>query len=284
MDFLEVCKAGLLGIVQGITEWLPISSTGHMILLNEFIKLNVSKEYTDLFLVLIQLASTLAVILFYFNKINPFKNSGGKIKIKKETLNLWSKVFIGCLPLAAAAVLDDFIHRKLYNSLAVSLTLIFYGVVFILIEQKKIKTSVKRLENLSYSQALFVGMFQVLATIPGTSRSGSTIIGALAFGCSRMVATEFSFFLAIPTMTAASVYKTIKYILNFGIDLTLNEIVILLTGCAVSFFVSVISIRLFTNYIKKNSFSCFGCYRIFLGLLILSYFFVLKPALLQTVT
>ncbi len=269
----------MLGIIQGTTEWLPVSSTGHMILLNEFIKLKLSKEFLDLFLILIQLASTLAVICLYFSKINPIKIQSGRFSIKKEAINLWIKIFVGCLPLAAAAVLDDFIHEKLYNSIVVAVTLIFYGLVFVLIERKNIKSHIKRIEHLNYSTAFFVGLFQVLATIPGTSRSGATIIGALVLGCSRPIAAEYSFFLSIPTMLGASVYKTLKYMMSFGFSFKSSEVTILLIGCLVSFLVSVFCIKMFTNYIKKNNFSIFGYYRILLGVSILIYFLVLKPIL-----
>ena len=277
MNFFEILKAILFGIVQGITEWLPISSTGHMILLNEFINLNLSKEFLDLFLVLIQLASIFAVIFLYFKKINPVKRAGAKIKLSRDVLNLWSKVFVGCLPLLVGVFLDDFVHERLYGALVVSLALILYGLIFVVMEKSKKKVNVKRLDQIDYKKAFLIGIFQVLAVIPGTSRSGATIIGALSLGCSRFIATEFSFFLAIPAMLGASLYKTLKYIIKFGLSFSFEEFLILLVGFTVSLVVSVFAIKMFTNYIKKRSFLIFGYYRIILGIVLLAYFYVVNP-------
>lgn len=277
MDFFELLKAGLLGVIQGITEWLPVSSTGHMILFNEFIKLKLSSKFMDLFLLLIQLASIFAVVFVYFKKLNPIKKINGNFKIQKETISLWTKIFIGCIPLVAGVLLDDFIHEKFYNSFVVALTLILYGILFILIEKQKIKPEIKKIEQLTTGKSFLIGIFQVLAMIPGTSRSGATILGALVLGASSSVAAEYSFFLAIPTMLGASAYKVLKYILKFGFDFSSLELAVLLTGSAVSFVVSVVSIKALVSYVKKHSFSAFGYYRIILGLLILLYFFVLKP-------
>lgn len=277
MKFLEIIKVIMFGVIQGITEWLPISSTGHMILFNEFVNLNLSKEFLDLFLVLIQLASIFAVIFLYFRKINPLKKVRGELKLNKDVLNLWSKIVVGCLPLFLGVFLDDFIHEKLYNSLIVSLALILYGLIFIVMEKRKEKPFVKKVSQIDYKKAFLVGIFQILAIIPGTSRSGATIIGSLSLGCSRFVATEFSFFLAIPTMLGASFYKTVKYILKFGLNFTFYEFFALLVGFVVSFVVSVFSIKIFTNYIKKHSFLVFGYYRIILGLVLLAYFYVINP-------
>ena len=282
MDFLEVLKVVMFGVIQGVTEWLPISSTGHMILFNKFVNLNLSKEFLDLFLVLIQLASTFAVIFLYFRKMNPFKKIKGKLTLNKDALNLWRKIFVGCFPLLLGAFLDDFIHEKLYNCLVISLTLILYGLIFIFIEKSKKKPSVKKLCQIDYKKSLLIGIFQILAIIPGTSRSGATIIGSLSLGCSRFVATEFSFFLAIPTMLGASFYKTLKYILKFGLNFSFYEFFTLLVGFVVSFVVSVFSIKVFTNYIKKHSFLVFGYYRIILGLVLLTYFYVVNPIFLET--
>jgi len=279
MNFLDILKSALLGIVQGITEWFPVSSTGHMILFNEFIHLRLRKDFLDLFLVLIQLASIFAVVFLYFRRLNPLKRSKGKIRLKKDTMVLWSKIIVGCLPLVLGAALDDFVHEKLYNSLTVSITLIFYGLVFIAIEKSQKKPLLKKTDQVDYKTAFLVGLFQILAIVPGTSRSGATIIGALALGFTRTLATEFSFFLAIPTMFGASFYKTLKYILKFGLDFSLPEILILLVGFASSFIVSVFSIKFFTGYIKKKSFSLFGYYRIVLGVFLIFYFFALRSVL-----
>lgn len=279
MNFSDILKSILLGVVQGITEWLPVSSTGHMILFNEFIHLNLRKDFLDLFLVLIQLASIFAVIFLYFKKLNPLKKNKGKIKINRDTLALWIKIFVGCLPLILGVVLDDFVHEKLYNSLTVSITLIFYGLLFIAIEKSKRKPLLKKISQIDYKTAFLLGLFQILAIVPGTSRSGATIIGALALGFTRILATEFSFFLAIPTMFGASIYKTLKYILKFGLSFYLSEILILLVGFVASFIVSVFSIKFFTEYIKKKSFSLFGYYRIALGIFLILYFLFLKPAI-----
>ena len=279
MNFSDILKSILLGVVQGITEWLPVSSTGHMILFNEFIHLNLRKDFLDLFLVLIQLASIFAVIFLYFKKLNPLKRNKGKIKVSKDTLVLWGKIFVGCLPLILGVVLDDFVHEKLYNSLTVSITLIFYGLLFIAIEKSKRKPLLKKISQIDYKTAFLLGLFQILAIVPGTSRSGATIIGALALGFTRILATEFSFFLAIPTMFGASIYKTLKYILKFGLSFYLSEILILLVGFVASFIVSVFSIKFFTGYIKKKSFSLFGYYRIALGIFLILYFLFLKPAI-----
>ena len=248
-----------------------------MILFYEFIHLRLRKDFLDLFLVLIQLASIFAVVFLYFRRLNPLKRNKGKIGLKKDTMVLWSKIVIGCLPLILGAALDDFVHEKLYNSLIVSITLIFYGLVFIAIEKSRKEPLLKKTAQLDYKTAFLVGLFQILAIVPGTSRSGATIIGALALGFTRTLAAEFSFFLAVPTMFGASFYKTLKYILKFGFDFSLPEILILLVGFASSFIVSVFSIKFFTGYIKKKSFSLFGYYRIVLGVFFIFYFFALRP-------
>ena len=279
MDFLEILKSAILGVIQGITEWLPISSTGHMILFNEFVKLNLSSEFLDLFLVLIQLSSIFAVIFLYFKKLNPFKKINNRLRLNKDTFSLWIKIFIGCIPLIIGAFLDNLVHEKFYNSFVVALTLILYGILFIILEKQKTVSTIKSASQLTFSKSFLIGLFQILAIVPGTSRSGATILGALTLGVSRVVATEYSFFLAIPTMFGASLYKLTKYVLKFGINFSFQELIVLLVGSIVSFIVSVVSIKALTSYVKKHNFSAFGYYRIILGLLILVYFFILKPFL-----
>lgn len=279
MDFLEILKSAILGVIQGTTEWLPISSTGHMILFNEFVKLNLSSEFLDLFLVLIQLSSIFAVIFLYFKKLNPFKKINNRLRLNKDTFSLWIKIFIGCIPLIIGAFLDNLVHEKFYNSFVVALTLILYGILFIILEKQKTVSTIKSASQLTFGKSFLIGLFQILAIVPGTSRSGATILGALTLGVSRVVATEYSFFLAIPTMFGASLYKLTKYVLKFGINFSFQELIVLLVGSVVSFIVSVISIKALTSYVKKHNFSAFGYYRIILGLLILVYFFVLKPSL-----
>lgn len=267
---IEFIKAVILGIIQGITEWLPISSTAHLILLNDMIKLNVSQNFWDLFLVVIQLGSILAVVLIYFNKLNPFSKSKSK-KQQTDTLRLWFMIFIASLPLVVAAVLDDFIPQQ---SLVIAFTLIFYGVGFIFIEKrnKNKVAKINTVNNIDIKTAFLIGLFQLLAVIPGTSRSGATIIGALILGVSRVVATEFSFFLAIPAMFGASGLKLVKYILEVGISFSTFEVFILATATIVSFVVSVVVIKYLLKYIRRNDFTAFGYYRIVLGVVIIVTF------------
>ena len=270
--FTEIFKVIILGIVEGITEWLPISSTGHMILVDEFIKLNASEEFKEMFLVVIQLGAILAVCLLFFHKLNPFSPSKSS-KEKKETFELWGKVIVGCLPAAVIGLaFDDAIDAMFYNPQTVAFTLILYGLLFILVENynKNRKPAVRRLTQMSYKLALFIGLFQVLALIPGTSRSGATIIGAMLLGTSRYVATEFSFFLSIPVMFGASFLK----ILKFGFHYTGQEVLILVIGMVVAFVVSVFAIKFLVGYIKKNDFKAFGIYRIVLGIIVAVYFLV----------
>ena len=270
---LEFIKVLLLGIIEGITEWLPISSTGHMILAEEFLKLNVSKAFWDMFLVVIQLGAILAVVYLYFEKLNPFSRKKSK-KEKGETWQIWFKVLVACLPAAIIGILlDDWLNAHFYNYVVVALTLILYGFIFIWIENRaknKLPT-VTKFSKLTYQMALFIGMFQVLALIPGTSRSGATILGALLLGTSRFIAAEFSFFLSIPVMLGASFLK----ILHFGLSFTLYEFIILLFGMLVAFIVSIIAIKFLLGYIKNNDFKIFGYYRIILGILVLCYFLFL---------
>lgn len=270
MIIIELLKTVLLGIVQGITEWLPISSTGHMILVDAFLPLTVytdpivNKEFVDMFMVVIQFGSILAVLLLYFNKLNPFSTSKSAEQ-KKGTWVLWSKVLVAAIPAAIVGLLfDDIIDALLYNPLTVAITLFVYGVLFIIIEKTKKKPTIKNLDDLDYLTALKIGGFQMLALIPGTSRSGSTILGASIVGCSRKVASEFSFFLAIPMMFGASLLKIIK--LKMSLDLI--GIVILLLGMVVAFFVSLVAIKSLLKYIRKHDFTAFGYYRIVLAIII----------------
>lgn len=274
---LEILKAILFGIVEGITEWLPISSTGHMILLDEFIHLGVSDEFYKLFEVVIQLGAILAVVLMYFKTIFPW--GFGKTKEDtKDTLNLWGKILVACIPAAIIGILfDDWLDEHLYNSVVVSLALIIYGVIFIVIESKNFgKRNVKKLNDITYKQAAGVGCFQLLSLIPGTSRSGSTIIGGLILGLERSVAAEFTFFLAIPVMAGASFLKLLKYILKVGFVFNAMELLLLGVGCLVAFIVSVLIIKFLMSYIRKHDFKVFGWYRIVLGILVLAYFIFLK--------
>ncbi len=275
---IEIIKAIVFGIVEGITEWLPISSTGHMILLDEFIHLGVSDDFYKLFEVVIQLGAILAVVLLYFKKIWPLKKVNEKITLDKDILNLWGKILVACIPAAIIGLLfDDWLDEHLYNSIVVSLALIIYGVIFIIIETKHIgKRTTKKVNEITYKQALGVGAFQLLALIPGTSRSGSTIIGGLLIGLERGVAATFTFFLAIPVMAGASLLKLAKYILDVGFIFSGLELAILATGCIVAFLVSLFVIRFLINYIRKHDFKVFGWYRIVLGIIVLLYFFLIK--------
>lgn len=270
MFIIELLKTIVLGIVQGITEWLPISSTGHMILVDAFMPLTVypdpvvNKEFVDMFMVVIQLGSIIAVLLLYFHKLNPFSPKKS-VEQKKDTWILWSKVLVAAVPAAIVGLLfDDIIDSYLYNPLTVAITLFVYGVLFIIIEKTKKPASIKNLNDLDYLTALKIGAFQMLALIPGTSRSGSTILGASIVGCSRRVASEFSFFLAIPMMFGASLLKLIK--LKMSLDFA--GIAILLTGMVVAFVVSVVAIKSLLKYIKKHDFTAFGIYRIVLAVII----------------
>ena len=267
---LEIIKAIFFGIVEGITEWLPISSTGHIILLDEFVKLNVSDEFFNLFEVVIQLGAILAVVVMYFKTICPF-GFGKDKKERKETWNLWGKILVACVPAAVIGILfDDWLDAHLHNSVVVSLMLIIYGIAFIVIESKGLgKQSTKELNKITYKQALTVGAFQLLSLIPGTSRSGSTIIGGLIAGLKRSVAAEFTFFLAIPVMVGASLLKLLKYILDVGFVFKTMELVILGVGCLVAFVVSILVIKFLMNYIRKHDFKVFGYYRIVLGIIVL---------------
>jgi len=272
MQIIELIKVIFFGIVEGITEWLPISSTGHLILLEEFIKLNASDSFMEMFRVVIQLGAIMAVIVLYFNKLNPFAGKKTEVE-KKDTWSLWGKVLIACVPAAIIGILfDDKIDALFYNYITVAIMLIVYGVLFIIIEKRNKQKRVKceNLKDITVKLALLIGIFQVLALIPGTSRSGATILGAILLGASRTVAAEFTFFLAIPVMFGASLLKIIK----FGLIFTTAEIIILIIGMLVAFLVSVFAIKFLMNYIKKNDFKVFGWYRIGLGLIVLLYFLI----------
>ena len=267
---LELLKAVVLGIIQGITEWLPISSTGHMILANEIINLSVSDAFMEMFEVVIQLGSILAVVVLFFHKLNPLSPKKSPQE-KKDTLSLWGKVIIGVIPAGVIGLLfDDQINDIFYNSLTIAITLIVYGVLFILVENrnKHRKPRIDSVGQISWQLALAIGCAQILALIPGTSRSGATIIGAMLFGLSRTAAAEFSFFLAVPVMFGASALKLLK----FGFDFTGMELAILFTGCVTALLVSLLAIRFLMNFIKKHDFKPFGYYRIALGIIILIVF------------
>ena len=270
MFFIEILKAIFLGIVEGITEWLPISSTGHMILVDEFIKLDVSKEFLDMFMVVIQLGAILAVLVLYFHKLNPFSRKKTLVE-RKQTWSLWLKVIIVCLPAAVIGLIfDDKINELFFNAWTIAITLIVYGVLFIIVEifNRKRKPKIRELSQLPYTMAFLIGVFQLLALIPGTSRSGVTIITALLLGASRFVAAEFTFFLAIPVMLGASALKLVK----FGFSYTGLEIAILIAGVLTAFLVSVLAIKFLMKYIKKHDFKIFGVYRILLGIAVIIYF------------
>ena len=271
---VEILKAVLFGVVEGITEWLPISSTGHMILLNEFVKLEVSPQFWEMFLVVIQLGAILAVVMLYWNRIFPFEIGGSEI-IRKDVFAMWGKVIVGCLPAVIIGLpFDDTFEALFYNYQTVAVALIVFGIAFILIENRKKKQQprINSIAEMSVQTAFIIGIFQLIAGIfPGTSRSGSTIVGALLLGVSRTAAAEFTFFMAIPVMFGASLLKIVKYLLE-GMTLGVSEWSILLIGCVVAFFVSVFAIKFLMGYIQKNNFKVFGWYRIVLGILVLAYF------------
>lgn len=279
LSLTELLKTILIGVVEGLTEWLPISSTGHMILVDEFVKLNVSKPFMDMFLIVIQLGAILAVVFLNFEKLNPF--SPWKTKLQRHhTMQLWFKVLLACIPAAAVGIpLNDWMEENLMTTQVVAAMLILYGVLFIVVEHFN-RYRIPRfrdVENLDYKTALIIGVFQVLALVPGTSRSGSTILGGILFGASRVAATEFTFFLAIPVMFGASLIK----ILKFGFDYSSNEIIILAVGMVTAFIVSVLSIKFLLMYIKRNDFTAFGWYRIVLGLIVLGYLFLIGDPILN---
>jgi undecaprenyl-diphosphatase len=292
---IEVLKALFLGFVEGITEWLPISSTGHMILVDEFLKLNVSEQFLAMFLVVIQIGAIMAVIILYFTKLNPFSRKKTRTQ-RKSTWRLWGMVLIGCIPAAIIGVLfDDWVHDHFYNGIVVASMLIVYGIIFIVMERRNrrleaqaaiapvrgkharpdtAESSIFRtatVDDIDIPTALKIGAFQCLAIIPGTSRSGATIIGGMLSGCSRVAATEFTFFLAIPIMFGWGIVKVIKFLAT-GLVMSQTEIAVLIAGVLCAFVVSVLSIKFLMGYIKKNDFTAFGWYRIVVGLVVLGYF------------
>lgn len=320
MDIIELLKAAFLGLVEGITEWLPISSTGHMILVDEFIKLDVTEEFWNMFLVVIQLGAILAVCLLFFHELNPFSPKKGKDG-RRATWSLWGKIVLGCIPAAVIGIpLDDFMEEHLYSSEVVAAALIIYGIAFIVIESWRARRrnelaaagalpgsrpagahfaapstaagaagsayadgdsdfgAIASLDELSWKTALGIGCFQVLSLIPGTSRSGSTIIGGLLLGCTRSVASKFTFFLAIPVMFGASALKLVKFFIKGGTFGT-TELAILGVGCAVAFVVSLVAIKWLMGFVRRHDFKAFGVYRIVLGVLVLAYFFAIAPSL-----
>ena len=273
LSIIEILKTILIGVVEGLTEWLPISSTGHMILVDEFVKLNVSKQFMDMFLIVIQLGAILAVVVLNFEKLNPY--SPWKTRLQKQnTFKLWYKVIIACIPAAAIGIpLNDWMEENLMTTPIVASMLILYGILFIIVENYN-RYRIPRardIDQLDYKTALLIGMFQVLSLVPGTSRSGSTILGGIILGTSRQVAAEFTFYLAIPVMIGASILKIVK----FGFNLTISEFWILLIGMITAFIVSIISIKFLLHYIKKNDFTAFGWYRIGLGLIVFIYLFLI---------
>ena len=274
LTLIELIKVIIIGIIQGITEWLPISSTGHMILADELLRLNVGDAFMEMFRVVIQFGSILAVVVLYFHKLNPFAPSKSDVQ-KRQTWRLWFKVIVGIIPAGIVGVLfDDWLNDHLYNYVTVAVALIVYGVAFIVIEKiRKGKTPrVDSVNRLDYKTALGVGCFQTLSLIPGTSRSGSTILGAMILGMSREAAAEFSFFMAIPVMLGASLLKMLK----FGFSFTSSELIVLIVGVLIAFVVSVAAIKFLTGFIKKHSFAVFGWYRIILGAIVLGAFIFSK--------
>jgi undecaprenyl-diphosphatase len=276
MDFIELLKVIFLGIVEGITEWLPVSSTGHLILVEEFIKLNVSEAFWEMFMVVIQLGAIMAVVVLYFKELWPFQNqkkAKGALEryVKTDKMIMWFKIVVSCIPsIVIGLPFNDFIEAHFNNYLVVSIMLIVYGIFFILIENynKKRTASINSVVEIGWKTAFLIGVFQLLAVIPGTSRSGATIIGGILLGTSRTVAAEYTFFLAIPTMFGASLLKLVK----FGLNFTGTEAIILIVGTLVSFVVSILAIKFLMGYIKKHDFKVFGWYRIALGIVVLLFF------------
>lgn len=270
MSIIELLKIIVLGIVEGFTEWLPISSTGHMILIDEIIKYNVTEDFKNVFLVVIQLGAILAVVVLYFRKLNPF-DRGKKPAQQRATIRLWLKIIIACLPAAVIGLLfNDWLEQHLMNVYIVAAALILYGVLFLYLERRNEykEFPIQRTGNIDVRTALYIGLYQLLALVPGTSRSGATILGAMVLGCSRPVAAEFSFFLGIPVMFGASLLKIVKY----GFHFSPVEIFSMLLGMAIAFVVSIYSIKFLMGYVKQNDFRFFGYYRIVLGIVVLAYF------------
>ena len=272
LSFIEILKVVFLGIVEGVTEWLPISSTGHMLLVDEFISLNASTDFKEMFFVVIQLGAILAVVTIFWNKMWPFQlKDKTQPVMKKDTWSMWFKTVVACIPGAIVTILfDNYIEAHLHTAVVIAIALIFYGIAFIVIENwNETRTpKVETLNDITYKTAFLIGMFQVLSIIPGTSRSGATIIGALLIGVSRVAAAEFTFFLAVPVMFGLSALKMIK----FGLSFTSAEFAILIIGCVVAYLVSIVVIKFLMSYIKKHDFKIFGWYRIVLGVIVLAYF------------
>mgnify|MGYP002991612613 CR=1 FL=1 len=271
ITFFEIIKAILMGIVEGITEWLPISSTGHMILVEQVVKFNASEEFMSMFRVVIQLGAIMAVVVLFWGKLWPFGLKQGRVISKPSVWNLWFKVVAATLPVLVISPLDDWMEAHFYNYITVAAMLILYGVLFLVVESRRTAPHVTHLEQITYRDALIIGVWQMLAIIPGTSRSGSTILGAILIGVGRSAGAEFSFFMAIPTMLGASAIKGLKFLLS-GVAATGTEIGVLIVGCVVSFVVSLLVIRGLMEYVRRHSFSAFGVYRIILGVVVLVYF------------
>lgn len=269
--YVELLKSVLYGVVQGITEWLPISSTGHMILLDEFVRFECTPEFWNTFLVVVQLGSILAVVALYFHRLNPFSSKKDRNE-RVDTITLWIKIVIACIPAGALGILFDEAIERISTAVVVAVALIVYGVAFLVLERQNRRPKINTMDHLNAKTAFFIGVFQCLSLVPGTSRSGSTILGASILGCSRQVASEFSFFLASPVMLGASFLRLLKA----GFAFSMAEWAVLLTGAGVAFLVSLLAIRFLLAYIRKHDFTAFGWYRIVLGLLVLGYFYLLK--------
>lgn len=267
--FLEIIKAILMGIVEGITEWLPISSTGHMILLEQLIKFNASEEFMSMFRVVIQLGAILAVVVLFWSKLWPFGVKHGRIASKPAVWQLWFKVVVATIPVLIISPLDDWMEAHFYNYITVAAMLILYGILFIIIENRRTAPRVTQLDQITYKEAFIVGVWQMLAIIPGTSRSGATIVGGLLLGLSRACVAEFTFYLAIPVMAGASLLKVVKFALS-GVAMTGTELAVLVVGCVVAFVVSLAAIRFLMDYVKRHNFKVFGVYRIVLGIIVLA--------------
>ena len=267
--FFEILKAILMGVVEGITEWLPISSTGHMILVEQLIKFNASEEFMSMFRVVIQLGAILAVVVLFWNKLWPFGLRHGRVTSKPEVWQLWFKVVAATLPVLVISPLDDWFEARFYNYITVAAMLILYGILFIVVENRRTAPHVARLEQITYKEAFLIGVWQMLAIIPGTSRSGATIVGGLLLGLSRACVAEFTFYLAIPVMAGASLLKVVKFALS-GVAITGTEIAVLVVGCVVAFVVSLAAIRFLMDYVKRHNFKFFGLSRIVLGLVVLA--------------
>ena len=271
MAFIEILKAIFIGVIQGVTEWLPVSSTGHMIIFDEIVKLNVSENFMEMFRVVIQFGSILAVLILFWRRLIPFGKSKSE---NKKTWNLWIKIIIAAIPAAIIGLLfDEILDKYLYNYITVAITLIVYGIAFIVIErlQKNKACRINSAEEFTSKSALQVGAFQLLSLIPGTSRSGSTILGGMCVGVSRTAAAEFSFFLAIPVMLGASALKILKYVMDFGLNFSTTEIVVLVVGTLTAFLVSLIAIKFLMGFVRRHSFESFGWYRIALGIAVIAY-------------